>query len=302
MRKGIIILGNGFDLDLGLKTSYADFAKSSQWAELMSGNIHSNDKDMLLGFLKSKYDVEKWIDIEAALLEYAQIKTNYKQFSHAQEDEEDFLSLCKYLKSYLIEQQENFVPTKNSVASLLLPYLGRLSNASKLYTFNYTQLNVLASKFNVSMEYDATHIHGSLSDEGNIILGMETDRGVDDRYSFLYKTQNRQYRHTDILKDLKDKDEYVFFGHSLNGMDYTYFKNIFGFLTSNTFSTPGLTIITKDVNAENSFKNFLRREYISLQSLYSNTVPTFILTDEIYRQSDTEINKVQKLLGHINAM
>ena len=29
---------------------------------------------------------------------------------------------------------------------------------------------------------------------------------------------------------------------------------------------------------------------------------TFILTDEIYRQSDTEINKVQKLLGHINAM
>lgn len=137
MRKGIIILGNGFDLDLGLKTSYADFAKSSQWAELMSGNIHSNDKDMLLGFLKSK-------------------------------------------------------------------------------------LNVLASKFNVSMEYDATHIHGSLSDEGNIILGMETDRGIDDRYSFLYKTQNRQYRHTDILKDLRDKDEYVFFGHSLNGMDYSF--------------------------------------------------------------------------------
>lgn len=217
MRKGIIILGNGFDLDLGLKTSYADFAKSSQWAELMSGNIHSNDKDMLLGFLKSK-------------------------------------------------------------------------------------LNVLASKFNVSMEYDATHIHGSLSDEGNIILGMETDRGIDDRYSFLYKTQNRQYRHTDILKDLRDKDEYVFFGHSLNGMDYTYFKSIFGILATNTLSTPGLTIITKDVNAENSFKNFLRREFISLQSLYSNTIPTFILTDEIYRQSDTEINKVQKLLGHINAM
>ena len=70
MRKGIIILGNGFDLDLGLKTSYAEFAKSSQWAELMGGNIHSGDKDMLLGFLKSKYDVDKWIDIEAALLQY----------------------------------------------------------------------------------------------------------------------------------------------------------------------------------------------------------------------------------------
>lgn len=28
MSKGIIVLGNGFDLDLGLKTCYADFAKS----------------------------------------------------------------------------------------------------------------------------------------------------------------------------------------------------------------------------------------------------------------------------------
>lgn len=302
MRKGIIILGNGFDLDLGLKTSYAEFAKSSQWAELMGGNIHSGDQDMLLGFLKRKYDVDKWIDIEAALLEYAQIKTKQNNLSHAHEDEEDFLSLCKYLKSYLIEQQDNFIPTKNSVASLLLPYLGQLSNASKLYTFNYTQLNVLANKFNISMGYDATHIHGSLSDNGNIILGMETDRGVDERYSFLYKTQNRQYRHTDILKDLRDKDEYVFFGHSLNGMDYTYFKNVFGHLTSNTFSTPNLTIITKDVNAENSFKNFLRREYISLQGLYSNTKPTFILTDEVYHQNEDEIKKVHKLVERINAM
>lgn len=32
MKKGIIIIGNGFDLDLGLKTSYANFANSSQWA------------------------------------------------------------------------------------------------------------------------------------------------------------------------------------------------------------------------------------------------------------------------------
>ena len=55
--------------------------------------------------------------------------------------------------------------------------------------------------------------------------------------------------------------------------------------------------IAKDVNAENQFKNFLRKEYISLQALYSNTDPVFILTDEIYRNNQEEKNKVYYLLN-----
>ena len=31
MNKSILVIGNGFDLDLGLKTKYSDFAKSNYW-------------------------------------------------------------------------------------------------------------------------------------------------------------------------------------------------------------------------------------------------------------------------------
>lgn len=218
MSKGIIILGNGFDLDLGLKTSYADFAKSEFWQDLMEDNNHSAEKWRLLGFLKNKYDVERWIDIEASLLEFALEKTETKDLSYAEDDKEDFVLLCQSLKQYLIEQQNEFIPSNNSVCRGMLSYLRNLTSESRLYSFNYTQLNVLSQSLGIQMGHDAVHIHGSLVDEGNLILGIDTTKHIDESYSFLFKTQNRQYRHTDILKDLRDKDEYVFFGHSLNGM------------------------------------------------------------------------------------
>lgn len=302
MSRGIIILGNGFDLDLGLKTSYSDFAKSEFWQELMADNNHSTNSQRLLGFLKGKYDVEKWIDIEAALLEYALDKTENHRISNAEEDKEDYKQLCQVLKQYLIEQQNNYVPSPISVARGLMGSFKSMTNTSKLYTFNYTQLDVLAQKLNISLGCDAVHIHGSLMDEGNLILGIDTNKTIDERYSFLYKTQNRQYRHTDILKDLRDKDEYIFFGHSLNGMDYSYFSSLFGQLSNNSLSTSRLTIIAKNEDDENRFKNFLRKEYISLQGLYSNSIPTFILTDEVYKKSEDEMKKVEELFERLKVM
>ena len=302
MSRGIIILGNGFDLDLGLKTSYSDFAKSEFWQDLMADNNHSTNDQRLLGFLKSKYDVEKWIDIEAALLEYALDKTENHRISNAEDDREDYKQLCQALKQYLIEQQKNYVPSPISVARGLMWSFKSMTNASKLYSFNYTQLDVLGQKLNISLGCDAVHIHGSLMDEGNLILGIDTNKTIDERYSFLYKTQNRQYRHTEILKDLRDKDEYIFFGHSLNGMDYSYFSSLFGQLSNNSLSTSRLTIIAKNEDDENRFKNFLRREYISLQGLYSNSIPTFILTDEVYKKSEGEMKKMEELFERLKVM
>lgn len=304
MANGIIILGNGFDLDLGLKTSYSSFAKSDQWKELMDNNEHSKDTNWLLGFIKSKYEVERWIDIEAALLEYAKYKTSNGIMAYSNGDEIDFIALRRYLKSYLIEQQSLFIrPTKKSVASWLLSCMGSISNNSRLYTFNYTQLDVLATQGNYSHIKDAEHIHGSLDDDGELIFGIETRANtIDERYAFLFKTQNRKYHHTDLLKDLRDKDEYIFFGHSLNGMDYNYFNSLFVSLENSVLKTPRLTIITKNEVDEYSFKNYLRRMNVSLQGLFSNSIPTFILTDEVYRGNEDEQRKVMELLSRVRAM
>ncbi len=303
MAKAIIILGNGFDLDLGLRTSYADFAKSTQWAKLMEGNSHSRDSHWLLGYLKGKYETERWIDIEFALLEYASEKTRMNHIAYAEGDANDFQALRKALKEYLKEQQDHFSLPGSSVASALLGYI-RLaaSRQSPLYTFNYTQLDVLARKCEMALRGDATHLHGSLADDDDIILGIETDKRIDERYAFLFKTQNRQYRHSNLLKDLRNKDEYVFFGHSLNGMDYEYFRNTFSLLSVGSNGTPRLTIITKDEAAENSFKSFLRNSRVSLQGLYSNANPTFILTDLVYRRDPEELRKLEGLMKRMASM
>jgi len=304
MAKCIIVLGNGFDLDLGLATSYSSFVKSKQWSDLMESSINSWDNEGLLGFLRSKSLIEKWIDIEAALLEFARIKTSKHDISNANADRFDFIELCKALKSYLLEQQTGFNGTKKSVAALLLKIFSRLTEGSRIYTFNYTEPRVLAKAFNWEMNHRVSHIHGSLNDDDGIILGIETNEIIDDHYAFLYKTQNRRYRHTNIMKDLWNKNEYVFFGHALNGMDYAYFKNTFSILASSSAGavSPRLTIITKSAEDEESFKVFLRKQMVSLQALYSNTDPTFILTDEVYNGNEEEKDKVVKLVNRIEMM
>lgn len=302
MSKAIIILGNGFDLDLGLKTSYSDFAKSAQWKDLMDNNTHSSDETWLLGFLKSKYDVNQWIDIESALLEYALVKTKHNDMTHAAEDTIDFKVICQALKAYLKSQQDQFTPSVHSIASGFLKCIVSLSNQSSLYSFNYTDLNVLAGKYGTMMNHIVHHIHGSLADDDDIILGIETSARIDDRYAFLFKTQNRHYSHTNILKDLHDKEEYVFYGHSLNGMDYEYFKLTFQNLAIISSPKPTrLTIITKDEASENQFKIFLR-DHISLQGLFSNSNPVFILTDLVYKKDKKELEKVRDFFERVVVM
>ena len=298
MPRTIIILGNGFDLDLGLQTGYSEFAKSPQWAGLMEGSSHSYDDSWLLGYLRNKYDIEKWIDIEASLLEYAKNKTRIKDFGHAGEDATDFNALCNALKDYLLEQQGGFTPRNKSVAFAFMSMIALITGPTRLYTFNYTNLKVLAKRCGLSTPFDAMHIHGSLSVNDDIILGIETQEEIDDHYSFLFKTQNRQYRHTNILKDLREKDELIFYGHSLNGMDYAYFRNTFsGLSLSGGGTTPRLTIITKDNASEGQFKNFLRKNNVSLQGLFSNAIPVFILTDLVYQGDEVENQKVMSLLA-----
>lgn len=46
MAKKLLILGNGFDIDLGLKTRYSNFANSDIWKTLI-GKTYNFDQDLL---------------------------------------------------------------------------------------------------------------------------------------------------------------------------------------------------------------------------------------------------------------
>ena len=60
----LLVIGNGFDLALGLKTSYIDFM---EW--LM--NEHCMDGTDLYEFLSHKLKIKRWIDIENELRIYS---------------------------------------------------------------------------------------------------------------------------------------------------------------------------------------------------------------------------------------
>lgn len=73
-RKIIFVLGNGFDMDLGLKTSYKDFWESKYCPRNYPARIikHLNNK------WSDNLDAVKWYDLENELLEYFRyVKANY---------------------------------------------------------------------------------------------------------------------------------------------------------------------------------------------------------------------------------
>ena len=62
----VLILGNGFDLDVNYKTRYSDFAKNVRlcWP-------FDDAKDGLGGYLQERAKTDTWLDLESALLDYA---------------------------------------------------------------------------------------------------------------------------------------------------------------------------------------------------------------------------------------
>lgn len=69
-----LIIGNGFDLDLGLHTSYRDFAKSDLWPI-----GYQEQKESFLAQKLQADSYENWFDLENSLCEYAQEKRDLRR-------------------------------------------------------------------------------------------------------------------------------------------------------------------------------------------------------------------------------
>lgn len=65
MGRALLIIGNGFDLSLNLKTSYSDFINSRHFLEYGYRN------EELHKHLYDKHEIQNWIDVELELKKYA---------------------------------------------------------------------------------------------------------------------------------------------------------------------------------------------------------------------------------------
>lgn len=226
----LLIIGNGFDLQCGLKSSYYDFV-SSKFIDKIYSNLWQ------IYFQKFKKEINGWIDIENKITYF--LSNRNEKFSFISElknqghniiiDNNDNLSFVSYLLGELkkiedlfcqyllteIENNKNY--TKN--AENLLKKMAEFKNL-EIISFNYTN----PFKENIKV----INLHG-LCKNSNIIFGIDLeDKLPKDSYIFT-KTYRRMFLNNSTSSLPRDISKIKFYGHSLGYQDHSYFYNIFDY-------------------------------------------------------------------------
>lgn len=221
-----LVIGNGFDLDFGLKSGYNDFMVSPEFEQL----VNNEDRSYLLGKIIVAKNKNRWIDIESIIKEYAE--NSHRKYSRANEasllglyniDKKGFSALEKALSNYLKRISVDFEPNASSAAVQLIQKLDLNRHCYRkldVISFNYT--NILSEYTSIDLHY----VHGKLEDD-SIIIGVSDLCQVLKGHSFLIKSHNRHYQSKNVREKLNNADMVIFFGHSLGESDYHYFEEFF---------------------------------------------------------------------------
>lgn len=212
----VFVVGNGFDLSLGMKTRYSDFASYEMFWPFHTGYGGLGEH------LNKAKEVERWLDIEAELFNYAKSLSN----SHrADLDEHQFNELKYKLRNYLQIVQTRTKIDEESTAAIVFKAIVENGLFDQIYTFNYTSLQSIAHKLSLG-KVCFQYVHGSLEND-DLILGINDKDDLKCKYHFLYKTFDKYYSSVPLKFALARANEVVIYGHSLGHIDYHYFGEFF---------------------------------------------------------------------------
>jgi len=211
----VILIGNGFDLNFGLKTGYCDFIKSSNFEKLITKNSD------LAKHLLNRHNLQNWIDIENELKSYSRFAGGTKENFF-----EEFKSLCAALMDYLANIDIKL--NKKSASYKLIESVKELNTL--IIDFNYTStlqkvLLELESEDN-TLYIDHIKIHGSI-EKSNIIFGVEDKAKIYEDDVFLKKSVNVNFQSIDFSEAIEGSSNFIIFGHSLGETDYMYYDDFF---------------------------------------------------------------------------
>lgn len=264
------MIGNGFDLNLGLKTKYTDF-----YPYFMK---NASDDNMIKLWIKDS-DIELWSDLESRLgLELYKIKSEEDiQKFYDDKDELDRL-LLEYLE---MEQDRYFIEEKDKkeVMRSMLEFYKNLSEENKdsirktleiyarenyMYkyiTFNYTNLvdrfigefssgeRVIASHPPISSENIIStvhHVHGTV--DSGMILGVNDSSQINNEMlnddemflnTFIKQNMNKSigYKRTDVAFNIIDKSAIIcVFGMSIGETDKIYWEKLVSWLRGDSYN------------------------------------------------------------------
>ncbi len=233
----LLIIGNGFDLGCGLRTSYSTFG---DWMESNHQEIASYFYEMGLVNLHSQENESLWMNFENALS--CIVPNDIADYSLLYQ--EKLNNLDDYLKEF-IEFAQDEVEIEKKFMYLLSDFCG------VILSFNYTQ-----TPNKVGYVGEVIHIHGTLDTE--VVIGH--NRTIDfsdpegDYFMSLYELAEEElgnpYRIDELselcgnisgryLKNFEDNytaakrkigdlefDKIIVCGHSYNDIDRRYFEYI----------------------------------------------------------------------------
>ena len=286
----LLIVGNGFDLDLGLPTRYSDFRESPEWLAL--NNVFEKlyeqwyrDRTIEDSFL-THLNFTSWSDVEEEIGNYVSRHPtpNRALVGLVREQHKAFK---KYFMDYL---QRVAIPQNVNKQSLAKDFTLRLTYSkclTQICTFNYTNIFDLCGS---SKKENVREIamHGSIN-QSEIIVGCraEFNQKENKDWDFLYKSYERPKSIVHDGTSISFETEIIFFGHSLNKMDACYFEDLFN-LTHHNVQEKHLTIICWNEEDELKIRNNISK-WIDEILFYPTWNVKFLHTKGWYEKNEDDI-------------
>ena len=312
----VLVIGNGFDLGLGLPTQYKDFVNSAYWP-IKERPTERMFEDNLFNYIwnfteeqKNDLGAIKWIDLEDLLLQYAIKKSNEEITPYFKEvakyDKAVLEEIKNAFKSYILEIVTRYVNKRCvspiNINSEIIESIIRNDTFSKIYSFNYTgTFSILDFLF--GGRYNVNHLHGvAYTPSDKIILGINDEVKIPKDYWFLKKSHQDGFKSHDINDDLFLADEIIFYGLSFGSADFVYFKRFLMETIKNHKSNMAkkrINIFTLDESSRISIMENIVESGIPMSDIYSCINFVFYKTGE-YGTSSQSTEDIRNFLIHMN--
>jgi len=230
--KHLLIIGNGFDIDLGLKTKYSDFLDSEQFRVIA---MRASPKpNYLAGYLQKNHETAKkqnknWVDIEQSFAVYSkgidqQLTPDYQRIDRPTV-EANYEEIKDALTKYILTQNDKELD-QNSNAFNLVHHLASYGGLN-IIDFNYTN-SVERICADINQHITHVHVHGSAVSSG-IVFGVQDSAEIHRDHNFFLKgTSDHLFADWQVSRAMKEaKLSISIFGHSLGISDTSQFGDFF---------------------------------------------------------------------------
>jgi NAD-dependent SIR2 family protein deacetylase len=250
MSKTLLVLGNGFDLDLGIELTLKKYRESSHCLSYEFDKCHPKG--------------DCWNDFEETL------RQTMIDWCNSSRDEETAKSInlfwrgfWRYFSAFFTENTQDYPETKSVKHNYAYAVLQHLNSNSSVYTFNYT---FPYDYVNDEAPCDFKFVHGryhkdtfkkemaTMLQSHEMILGIDnehipTEIKNNEYLRPIIKQLNTHFKDSGIVSELCNAETVIFFGHSLGITDADYFDKFFSMIFQNTSVCKTIYIVTYDSNA-----------------------------------------------------